>query len=493
MSDILSALLGTSSSSSTTSSSSSTYLDQIVSAYKATQKTKLNSLASQKSSLETKKSFYSSLQTKMSALQGNIDKMFAEKAAETFQARSAISSDTSVLTISASREAIVGVNSIKVEQLASSDLLIGERMNSSDAFAKEAGDYTFKINNQEITVTLDGSESNEQAVKKIVNAINSTKDITLSSSIVKDTSSTFRITFTANKTGEDNAISFDDNDSGILNALGLDNINGRAANDNDATKAHFKNENISELNSKLIVNGIEVTGTSNEVKDLLPGITINLLKAQEDDAKPVTTTTKIGTGEVVNFIKPILDSYNDLLNFAKSNTTILRSESSIYSLHTQLRNIFSTQLANVDEGDSTTPRFLSEIGIEVNSSGNLIISNQEKLEKVLSSDDGWENVANLFTSKKDESDPTKAYGLAARLQEIISPFTGGKETVTEQGLLGSRIKSLNSEINNISKRTIETEERINYQAENLRKQYSSLLEIMYKAQAQYGSLSNLFY
>jgi len=494
MSDILSALLGTSSTSSTSASSSSsstTYLDQLVSSYKATQKTKLNALATKKSTLENKKSFYSTLQSKMSTLQGNIDKMHADKSDLKFKTRTVTSSDTNVLTVSADSNAIVGVNSIKVNQLASNDILIASRMNASDAFGKEAGDYTFKIKDQEITVTLNGTETNEQAVTKIANAINSFEDTTLTSSVVRDTSSTIRLTFTSTKTGSDNAITFDDNGSGLLNAVGLDNIVDRTATDTDATKAHFKNSNSDELNSKLVINGIDITNSSNEIKNVLLGLTINLLKPQEEEDLAITTNTKIGTSAVVDFIKPLLDSYNDILNYVKSNTTIMRSETTINSLYSQLRNVFSLELVKTEEGDTSTPRYLSEIGIEASSNGTLSITDQDKLEDILSTEDGWKKVADLFTPKKDTSGTSNSYGLAAHLQEMISRFTGDDGTTTFTGLLSSRISSLNKEINSVAEKTTDVEDKINAQAENLRKQYKDLLEVYYTAQSQYSSFSNM--
>ncbi|HPI19498.1 MAG TPA: flagellar filament capping protein FliD [Candidatus Kapabacteria bacterium] len=492
MSDILSALLGSSSSTSASSSSSSTtYLDQLVNSYKATQKSKLNALATKKSTLENKKSFYSTLQSKMSTLQGNIDKMHADKSDLKFKTRTVTSSDTNVLTVSADSNAIVGVNSIKVSQLASNDILIGSRMTSADAFGKEAGDYTFKIKDQEITVALDGTETNEQAVTKIANAINSFEDTTLTSSVVRDTSSTVRLTFSSTKSGSENAITFDDNGSGLLNAVGLDNIVGRTATDTDSIKAHFKNSNSDELNSKLVINGIDITNSSNEIKNVLPGLTINLLKPQEEDDLAITTNTKIGTSAVVDFIKPLLDSYNDILSYVKSNTTIMRSETTINSLYSQLRNVFSLELVKTEEGDTSTPRYLSEIGIETNANGTLSITNQEKLEKILTTEDGWKKVSDLFTPKKDTSGSSESYGLASHLQEMISRFTGDDGTTSFTGLLSSRISSLNKEINSVAEKTTDVEDKIDAQAENLRKQYKDLLEIYYTAQSQYSSYSNM--
>jgi len=74
---------------------------------------------------------------------------------------------------------------------------------------------------------------------------------------------------------------------------------------------------------------------------------------------------------------------------------------------------------------------------------------------------------------------------------MISRFTGDDGTTSFTGLLSSRISSLNKEINSVAEKTTDVEDKINSQAENLRKQYKDLLEIYYTAQSQYSSYSNM--
>lgn len=457
---------------------STTAADQLAEAYKRSQQNRIDALTNKQKSLEQKQQFFNQLKTKIDALISNIDIFTASNATSKFKLKSVTSSNNDVITATADKDAILGINSVKVNRLASNDILITQRLNigDSDLFSVSGEDLTFKINDKEVKVTIADGSTNEQAMKAIVSAINSTSDVNVTASYVKDTTSTGRITLTAKDTGQSNKITFDDNGSNVLNALGLDNVNPNADNRTQINSgnqyAYYKLSNIEQLNSEIEVNGLTITRESNSINDVLTGVTLNLLKAQESNDQAVTLTSDVNTNGVENLINPILNSYNDLLKFLKSNNSILKSESSVSSLHFNIRSISSQSITPLSGSDM---KYLTDIGIKINNDGTLSINDKTKLTQALKNNP--EEVANLFTASD---------GFARKLEKSIEMLLG------EKGLIQSKRKSLGDQIDQTIKRNKEVTASIDRQAENLKKEYTSMLKVYLEAQNQYNTLLSNF-
>lgn len=457
---------------------STTAADQLAEAYKRSQQNRIDALTNKQKSLEQKQQFFNQLKSKIDGLISNIDIFTASNATSKFKLKSVTSSNNDVITATADKDAILGINSVKVNRLASNDILITQRLNigDSDLFSVSGEDLTFKINDKEVKVTIADGSTNEQAMKAIVSAINSTSDVNVTASYVKDTTSTGRITLTAKDTGQSNKITFDDNGSNVLNALGLDNVNPNADNRTQINSgnqyAYYKLSNIEQLNSEIEVNGLTITRESNSINDVLTGVTLNLLKAQESNDQAVTLTSDVNTNGVENLINPILNSYNDLLKFLKSNNSILKSESSVSSLHFNIRSISSQSITPLSGSDM---KYLTDIGIKINNDGTLSINDKTKLTQALKNNP--EEVANLFTASD---------GFARKLEKSIEMLLG------EKGLIQSKRKSLGDQIDQTIKRNKEVTASIDRQAENLKKEYTSMLKVYLEAQNQYNTLLSNF-
>jgi flagellar hook-associated protein 2 len=468
MSD-LSSLLGSS------SGASQTQTDLLVAAYRQTQQTRIDALTTKQRTLETRKNFFNSLYTKLNSLTSTLDTFEADDAEEKFVTRSITSSQSSVLTATANGDAVLGSNEVFVERLATSDILISGRKNLSDAFGESAGTQTFDLTvngeTKQISVQFTGTETNQEAMTKIVNAVNNTEDIKITASFIKDTSSTGRITLTAKETGAENKITF--TDTSALGQLGITTAALNPSTTNRTvvgeTSAGYKKANYNELDAKLQVNSINVTRASNSIDDLLPGVTLTLLKAQETGDQPATLTANVNTAGVESLIKPLLDKYNELLKYVKDNKDIQRNDSAVSSLYSSLRGISSEMVSGLTSGD---PKYLSEIGIKVASDGSLSINDKEKLEGFLKTDPG--KVSALFTSSD---------GFVNKINEVIQRYS------SDNGIIESRRDSLTKQISDTIKRKGEVQDRIDRQADALRKQYEDILETYLQAQNQYSLLA----
>lgn len=448
----------------------------LVEAYKRTQQSRIDAINSKKTSLETRRTFYNTLNTRINTLNSNLDKFKVANAAQLFHTRSVSSSNTSVLTVSAKNTANLGVNEIFVERIAKNDILISQQLNLSNSFGESAGTKTFQLivggETKNVQVEFNGSETNQEALQKLVAAINNTENIGIRASFIKDTSNTGRLSLTSTETGADKRISFADSD--VLEKLGFTvsglNPESTSRTTISGTGAGYKLSNYEELDAKLDVNGISVTRGSNTINDLLEGLTITLRKAQENGETPVTITTNIDVSQVENLINPLISSYNSLLTHLRDSKSVQRQDPAMSTLYSNLRAISTQNVSGLDEG---YPTLLTEIGFKINNDGTLTLSDKTKLENYLK--DNPDKVAKLFTSED---------GFVAKISKVVENLTGSS------GLIRSRNETLNKQIDATVKRKTELEARIDKQANILRKEYEKSLQLYIRAQSQFSVISN---
>ena len=457
--------------------SNETYLDQLVNSYKASQQTKITALDQKKSKLESTRNFFLNLNNRLNTFVSQLDKFSSSTIADNFKKQKVNSSDSTVATATSSGSAEIQDFNIKVNRKASNDILISKSISINDSFGVESGTKSleFILNGETKTVQVEfnGDETNEQAMKKIVNAINllnndedENNNIAISATYVKDTTTTGRISFNSKESGADNRIKF--NDSELFAKLGLDKNNLNSENEkrkyHNGLDAGYKVEDYNDLNSNFELNGIDITRGSNSIDDVIEGVTINLLKVQESDSTAVSLNTEVDTKSVEDFINPLLKSFNDIFNFVNSNKEMRRSESTISGMIYNLRNTATSQLGDGSNGGF---KYLSDIGITVGTNGDLSISDTKKLKDALVKN--VQAVSDLFTNPN---------GFIAKLNESISTLKG------DSGLLETRTLNLSNQIEEAKKKTETAKTRIEDQANVLRKQYTSYLKLLYEAQGQ---------
>lgn len=454
------------------SSTSQSQVDLLVEAFRRTQSKQLTPLNDRKSTLEKKSQFFFGLNSKIQNLVTYLDKFSLSTSSDLFISRSISSSDSAVVTASAKSTAPLGINTIKVNRLASNDILISARLTSTDTFAVSGNNLTFVINGKTVSVNIESGTFNQDVLSLIANAINNTTDINVTASVIKDTSSTVRLTFTSKNPGQSNNITFADNGSGVLNALGFNNVDPNATLrtpiNSGEEYAHYKIANITELNSQFEINGINITRESNTIDDVLTGVTINLLKPQDTNASPVVLTTDVDTSSVENLIKPLLDAYNDILQFLDLNKNLLKDEPLLRNLGINLKVLTSQEVTSAQSGN---PKFLYEIGLKVASNGTLSIVDRTKLTEALKSD--YKKVSDLFTSSDS---------FVSKINNTINFLKG------DSGYLTTKSSNVQNQINQVQKRITELQNRIDIQVENYRTEYVRTLEIYLKAQAQFANI-----
>lgn len=459
-----------------TSNSSNSATQQIADAYKATQKYRLDAIQKKADTVTAKQKMYNSLNSKMNTMVTNIDLLSASTANDKFKAKKVASSDVLTATATASADAVIGVSTLKVNKLAFNDRLISERVTLADPFGLPAGETKFDITvngiTKNVSITLDGTEDTDKALSKIAKAINLTTDVNVSASYVKDTSKTGRLVLTANNTGSDYKISFSDN--AVFSKFGITKEALKSDSDRTvatSTKAGFSNAKASDLDAKAVLNGIEVVSSSNTLDNVLSGVKITLLKAQDSGVAEINLTTDTDTTAVKDLINPILASFNEILNLSNSDKNVRRNDSAVNTLSAILRALPSQKVSTVTPGNY---EYLGNVGIKADKNGNLSVSDLDLFTKTLKVDAN--KVIELFTSSD---------GFVNKLNTAISSLKGDK------GLIKSRTLSLSKEINNLTEKFSSTSSQIDRQSAAVKKQYESTLKTFLTAQSQFSSFSTI--
>lgn len=446
--------------------------DAIVAAYKKTQQASLDTLAQKKTTLEKRQVFFNSLRTYVDSLAGSITPFTdSTQSLSKFQSRKVVSSDVSVATVSASSTATAGINTLKVDRLASGDILASDRKTLSNASGYTAGTKSFDLivdgKTTTVSVDFDGTEDNAAALTKISDAINNTADVNVTAGFLKDTTTTGRLTLSSKTTGTDNRITFADPDNvlsqiGLTSALTADPTNRTVFT--STTVGYLKSDS-SQLDSQFKINGIDVTRGTNTVSDVLAGLTITLLKAQDASADPLTLTTSVDEQGVNSNIVPLLDNLNKVFEQLNAGSQDYKDDYAIRSFRSNLRQVSSTRF------EAGSLKYLSDVGITADDNGKLSVTDTAKLKSAISSNPA--DVAKLFEE------------FSKKLDSTLGGLLG------DDGLIQARTSSISSQIKGISSRSDALQKRIDGQGEALRKQYEVIMGLYIKAQQQFTMIGGL--
>lgn len=352
---------------------------------------------------------------------------------ELFENRTAVSSDSKLVSASASKTALSGSYKIAVERLASSSKVATAAVSGGSDYAfASGGTLTVSLGATALTpITVAANAS----LKDIRDAINTQlKSEGVSANIVTDASTTpptSRLALSSSKTGAGNDLT--------LATTGADLAVLSVPAKTDPPAAGVSYISMAE-NAKFSIDGLPLESKTNSVEGSIDGVTFNLLAKTEVD-KPITLTVDQDRGGVKGSIKKFVDSYNKLIGVTTSLTGVtpvgegkapvtgaLVGDASVRALLTTVRN--ELVKASGDEG----VRILADLGVTTQKDGTLKIDDG-KLDKALSAN--FESVATFFTGDQ---------GLMKRLDSKLEPYTqtGGVLQQRQDGLQ-STIKSVDTQ------------------------------------------------
>jgi flagellar hook-associated protein 2 len=274
-----------------------------------------------------------------------------------------------------------------------------------------------------------------------------------------------QLVLAAQQSGKSYAIAASDQSGGVLAGLGI--VSG----------GDFKNKMQAASDAVFTVNSLTVTRTKNSgLTDVIGGVTLNLAADAKDQS--ATLTVSGDTSADVSAVNTFLQNYNKLMDYltAKVATTkqtdgtykrgALAGDSMFASLRQDLIRKFNGSVVN-----SGAYKRLSDIGLSINDSFDVSISDQTKLQKALLDDRA--NTQALLD------------GAMASLDATLGRYTG------TSGYLTTIQTAADKELENANDRISTMNTRLTARQQQLYQQFAetqSLIEQMTYQSQQFGAI-----
>ena len=390
--------------------------------------------------------------TRLSALDTRLTDL---RFSSTFQGRIAASGDDQLVTAAAGNQAAEGVYEIKI-----TDLALAHRVASRGEVGElvyTAGDEVFEIivgegDSQQTTEITIESGSDLQA---IVKAINDAK------ADVKAAVIGGRLVLEGTDTGTDHQIQLNGRAEFLVEQLQL----GTGVDeDGNLTGMHTIQ---TAQDAQFTINGIELSSTSNTVKDVVQGVTFNL---KEAGTVQVTVTQDVDLA--VSKIRAFVEQYNSVISFLAEKTKVTMTEAG------------SIESTGTLQGDGTAYRLREALRFQTTSSVD-IESEYNQLA-----------VLGITTNKEGilQIDETKLREALQAKPEAVTAFFNKKATHVKDfiqdyvqygtGILAEKQESIGRMMRDIDRQIERLEDRIARKEESLVTQFTALESALAGFQSQ---------
>ncbi|PKM10168.1 MAG: flagellar hook protein [Gammaproteobacteria bacterium HGW-Gammaproteobacteria-3] len=351
-------------------------------------------LARQETDLQTKISSFGTFKGALSDFRSSLAGLRQDSR---FGALAATSSDTGVLTASASPNADPGQFSIEAKQQAQAHSLASGGFSDAGAvvgtgtltikfgatdFDPVTGAYNGFTQNPDqgtLSVTLDTTNNTLAGLRDAINKA----DAGVNASIIND-GSAFRLVLTSTKTGKDNSLQISVDDPSL------------AQFEFDAAATNLTQTQVAQ-DAIASINGLDVTSSSNTFADTIKGVSFDLQKAEP--GKLVSLNIAASTGSVVDSVQKFVDSFNALNTTIKSLSAfdagtktagILLGDATLRTGANQIRSVLGGIVGGLE---NASVRTLNDLGVSTQADGTLKFDSG-KLTAALAKDPG--NVAAVF-------------------------------------------------------------------------------------------------
>lgn len=380
-------------------------INGIISKILAVEGQSIVSLDKKEATQQTQLTAFGTLKGALSSFQGNLATLTNPAK---FTAITATIADTTLASASATSSATTGSHTIEIQSLAEAQKLKSANFTStsttigSGTLTIQFGTYsggTFTLNAEKAaqSITISPANSSLSGIRDAINSANAG----VTASIVNDGSGN-RLVIASKDTGLNNALkitAIDDDgnntDNSGLSQLVYDASTGGTSNLSQTAAAS---------NAELVIDGISISKSSNQITDALEGVTLNLLKANPGTSTTLNLTRDTSSiqGAISTFVKAYNDLNKTISDLTKYNpdtkqASILTGDSTIRSIQSQIRKILSDPLTDAGGGLNS----LTQIGISFQIDGTLKFDSS-KLTSVLS--DPTKDVSTLFASIGKTSD-----------------------------------------------------------------------------------------
>lgn len=245
----------------------------------------------------------------------------------------------------------------------------------------------------------------------------------------------------------------------------------------------FDNERKAQ-DAKIKLDGFEIELSSNQSTDVIPGVTLDLKKAQPGEE--ITLEIEEDSAKIAEKIDTLIQNINDVLKFIKDQnnmdestdtTRTLGGDLTLQTIESKIRNaVFQT--IQTDFG----PRRIGDLGLTFQKNGLLGFDKNIFQNKV---DGKYEEAAQIVTGKYSVEEG-KIKGFIDNLEDVI------KTTLSRpSGALFTRKEGLESQIKQIDRKIERKQRQIDKKEQMLKQKFARLEESISRIQTQGAGLAGM--
>lgn len=399
-----------------------------------------------------------------------------------YSLRDAASTDSAVVSATASSAAVAGAYTVKIAQTATaSQFSLGGFAQAEDPSNETVGVSGFSMTVGSTTYTPDAAKVT--TLSDVVEWINGL-DAPISAQRVSVGDGTVSVVISGTTTGADNAVS--------LHGTIKNSANG------DATQQTL----LVARDSIFSVNGLKLQRSTNRIDDAVSGLVLqfnapidppdvaspytSIAAADfgQANAKDATVNVRIGSQDLATpALKDFVAAFNGLVTFYKEQTAastdatkrgLLNTDMTMRSFIERVRTLYNNPVAVV--GDSTQDFSFSSIGLEMQRDGTIKL-NESKLSQAVSNGLQEKLATGVRLGKESGGSMTLTTYLTNSL-------------LTSTGIVSTHISDVETQQSDLRERKTKLEDRLATVQARYYSQYAALDALLFRMQTQSDSLAS---
>ncbi len=334
------------------------------------------------------------------------------------------SGDDKVLTGTADRnQAEPGKHSLEVLQLAKSASALSNRFADQNETKIGSGYFTFSTADGDTKdIYIDNESSTLTGIARIIND----SGMGVKANVVRDEADPelpYRLIINSDKTGVSGEVEFPE----------FYFVDGESD--------FFVEEQKPATNAMFRYQGFDIESPTNEVKDLIKGVTLDL-KGISNEGRPVTVSIEQDLPKTTFKVKNLVDNLNHVFSFIQEQNTMDENTKSAktlggdYGIRMAEDRIKTALRENFLFAEGASVQSLMDIGIQFDKKGMLNFD-EKKFQFALTNN--FDGVCNLLAGDG------KSFGVIPKLNQAIKSITGGNEA-----LLTGQKKNYTQQVNKMS-------------------------------------------
>ncbi len=334
--------------------------EEIISKLVELERVPINRLKARKAEFNNKLTAWQDANTRLLALK---IKALSLASGTVFFSRTVNVSDSTAVSATAGNGADISSYSIYVNKLAQTSQWISQGYEDTTSATVGTGTLTINVGTDNpVVVTIDSTNNTLNGLRDAINR--SGADVSASIINTGAASSPYKLLITSKQSGESRAVTIEVNLSGGTAPVFTES---QAAQD-------------AELQLGTGASAITIKHPDNSVENVLPGVILNLHKA--DPNKLITVSVSQDTEGVKKAIVDFADQYNSFVDFMREQSTYdaeqkkagtLFADFRLQMIDSDLRSIISSPVVNLNQNFKT----LSAIGIRQDPTGRLVVNSAE--------------------------------------------------------------------------------------------------------------------